>query len=512
MATTIEASAANGLTADTLAKLDGVPLASFLERQRWFSTKHDARTATLTEIVPLFPKYDAVFAQVEVKERGGSAIASYLLPIALVDKPANDACVIAKLSQGELYLVDAAHDAGFRTVLLDYLSSGTKFQNDGTQLRFEHYAPFDLPRDTSSRVLSGEQSNTSIVYGDALIVKLFRKLTAGENPDIEIGALLTERGSAVSPALVGSATLDGDRGPTALAMAQRLVPGARDLWAHVTDQLKALCTNAGSQPFIDEAETLGRTTRELHEVLASVTDQRAFAPARATHDDVVRWCSAIRREIQDTVTLLARTPNLPAGDSNAAPSREQITAQGLADIEQHDAILADIAALENAGELDAGLTIRHHGDYHLGQVLRDSGGHLYIIDFEGEPSRPLAERRALHSPLRDVAGMLRSFAYAACITASNCASSSEPLPWADALQRSSAWESAACDAFMRGYLATSSETLPRDTATTERLVRLFAIEKAFYELRYELGFRRDWVWVPMRGISALARGSVVRTP
>ena len=510
MPTTIDATAATGLTEETLKKLEGVPLASFLERQRWFSTKHDARSAVLAEIVPLFPKYDAVFAQVDVKERESSALASYLVPIALVDKPANEQCVIAKLSSSELYLVDAAHDAGFRAVLLEYLVHGKGFAADGTQLRFTQHGAIEVARDTPSRVLSGEQSNTSIMYGDAVIVKLFRKLTAGENPDIEIGAVLTERGSTVVPALLGSATLDGDRGPTALAMAQSVVHGARDLWAYVSEQLKALCADAGARPFVDEAETLGRTTRDLHEALATVTDQRAFTPALATHDDVIRWCSAIRREIQDTAALLSRT-SLPSGDRNGVPSREQIIAQGAADIERHEAVLQDIAALESVSYLDAGLTIRHHGDYHLGQVLRDNGGKLYIIDFEGEPSRPLAERRALHSPLRDVAGMLRSFGYASAIAASTCASSTSPLPWADALKRTSEWEREAREAFMRGYSSVRSDLLPGDSKTVERLVRLFAIEKAFYELRYELAFRRDWIWVPMRGISELVRDSVQST-
>ncbi|MBC7793566.1 MAG: hypothetical protein H7Z43_07645, partial [Clostridia bacterium] len=488
MATTIEATAEQGLNDVTLAKLEGVPLASFLARQRWFSTKHDPRSAKLSEIVQLFPKYDAVFAQVDVKEQEGAASATYLLPIALVEKPQNESSIIAKLSGSELYLVDAAHDPGFRAALLDCLVHGYKFVSDGTQLRFNKHREMDLPRDMPSKVASGEQSNTSIIYGDELIVKLFRKLTPGENPDIEIGALLTERGSDVVPALVGSATLDGDRGPTALAMAQKLVPGARDLWAYVTDQLKGLSTSEAALPFIAEAEELGRTTRTLHEALAGVTNQRAFTPARATHDDVVRWCSAIRREIQDSAALLRRTL-LPTNDRDPGPSREQLIAQGAADIEHPDIILRDIAILENSQSLDAGLVIRHHGDYHLGQVLRDGGGKLYIIDFEGEPSRPLAERRALHSPLRDVAGMLRSFAYAGSIAASHCASSQTPLSWADALERSSLWERAARDAFMRGYLAVSSPTLPSDAETVERLVRLFAIEKAFYELRYELAFR-----------------------
>jgi trehalose synthase-fused probable maltokinase len=500
----IEATAATALANDTLKKLEGAPLAHFLSRQRWFSSKHDSASAVFIEIVPLFPSCDAVLAQVDVRELQGSAIASYLLPMALTESPSSEQQVIALLKTGSttLAIVDGAHDARFRESLIRYIADERTFASpDGTQVRFHRHG--DLEVDTAavkSKVASVQQSNTSILYGDKVIVKLFRKLSAGENPDIEIGAYLTEKGAKVTPALLGSAQLDGDRGPTALVMAQRLVPSARDCWEYVCERLRGL--NVSEEPFIDDAVNLGRVTRELHEALAAATDKHAFTPARGTRDDLVRWCTAIRHEISDTTALLKRT------DLSKLP-REAIVAQGVKDItEQPDAVLRDVTILEAASDLDIGLTIRHHGDYHLGQVLRDNSGRFYIIDFEGEPARPLAERRALHSALRDVAGMLRSFAYASSMAALNQGNVASPIDWDAALFRAETWQKHARDAFMQGYLSIASPLLPADVATIERLVRLFALEKAFYELRYELAHRPDWVWVPMRGISEIVRDSI----
>ncbi|HSI03039.1 MAG: hypothetical protein ACAI38_01175 [Myxococcota bacterium] len=500
MATTIEATAATALATDTLKQLEGAPLGEFLRRQRWFSGRYEPDSAVLAEVVPLFPSCDAVLAQVDVRECNGSATASYLVPLSITDQAVDEALIVAKVKTGtgELSLVDAPHCPVFREALLKYLVDGRRFTTDGTQLRFVKYTAIDIDPTTPSRVVDVEQSNTSIVYGNALIVKLFRKLTAGENPDIEIGSYLTRRAAPFVPALVGSATLDGDRGPTALLMAQRLVPDARDLWGYVMSRLPEL--RDGGEPFVDEARSLGQVTRELHEKLAQANDKHGFTPSRATQDDVVRWASVIRHEVSDSIALLKRTDF-----GGATGARDQITAQGLRDLEHHEVVLRDIATLEQASHAELGLTIRHHGDYHLGQVLRDPEGRLYIIDFEGEPTRPLAERRALHSPLRDVAGMLRSFAYAAAMAAIAC---SEQMPWDSALYRASNWERHLRDAFMQGYLQTTSATLPPDGATIERLIRLFEIEKTFYELRYELTHRPDWVWVPMRGISEIVRDAL----
>lgn len=497
---TIEATAATALATDTLKQLEGAALGDFLRRQRWFSSKHDPMSCTFAEVLPLFPSCDAVLAQVDVREVNGTALASYLVPLALTDAQADQASVVAivKTDSSELRLVDAPHCAAFREALLKYLVDGRRFTTDGTQLAFVRYMNIDVDPLSPSRVASAEQSNTSIIYGDSLIVKLFRKLTPGENPDIEIGSYLTKRGAPFVPALVGSATLDGDRGPTALLMAQRLVPYARDLWGYIVSRIPEL--RHGTEPFVDEARTLGSITRDLHEALANAGDKHAFTPARATSDDLVRWCSAIRHEVSDSIALLRRTDF-----GGVDGGRDEIIAQGLRDLDHHEAVLRDLAALESTPGIALGLLIRHHGDYHLGQVLRDPEGHLYIIDFEGEPTRPLAERRALHSPLRDVAGMLRSFAYASSMAAIACSTGDNALAWETALYRAQNWEKHLRDAFMQGYLGVTSDTLPPEAATIDRLIRLFEIEKTFYELRYELTHRPDWVWVPMRGVSEIVR-------
>ena len=427
----IHAAARAALTRETLKQLEGVPLSTFLSRQRWFSAKHDATTATFGTIVPLFPTCDAVLALIHVRDTHKSAIASYFVPMALTQSPVNEQVVIARLttSGGILAIVDAVHDASFRQSLIGYVGDERSFTNEGTQVHFRRYA--DLGTDSgpmTSKVSTAQQTNTSIIYGDAIIVKLFRELAMGVNPDIEIGAYLAERHSTVTPAFVGSGTIDGDRGPSALLMAQRLVPGARDCWEYVTDRLYELGGGA-SMPFIDEAARLGRTTRQMHEDLAAETDNDAFRPVRGTREDLERWCSTIRHELADTTALLQRT-------DMGRYKHQSIIAQGVGDVLEHaDALQHDLTILENVSNSDIGLTIRHHGDYHLGQVLRDPNGTFYIIDFEGEPARPLAERRAMHSALRDVAGMMRSFAYAA---SSAAIAQSATDDWSAVLQRAEA--------------------------------------------------------------------------
>ncbi|MEJ7810928.1 MAG: hypothetical protein WKG32_11015, partial [Gemmatimonadaceae bacterium] len=253
--------------------------------------------------------------------------------------------------------------------------------------------------------------------------------------------------------------------------------------------------DAPGNPFAGEARALGRVTRELHEALASGADAPDFAPVRATEADVRAWADATRRSVATAYDLLAaRGETLDR--MSQAPARALLTRR--------------VRVLDRVGEIAtdvsdrrlAGARIRHHGDYHLGQVLRTGAGEWMIIDFEGEPARPLVERRAKHSPLRDVAGMLRSFAYAAAAGAMAAGGLGVN---AMVESRSARWEREARAAFLDGYFGAGrgSVMLPRGASDAAPLVALFEIEKIFYELAYELNNRPAWAWIPLRGIARL---------
>ncbi|HET7564779.1 MAG TPA: phosphotransferase, partial [Gemmatimonadaceae bacterium] len=352
-------------------------------------------------------------------------------------------------------------------------------------------------------VIAGEQSNTSIVYGDHAILKLFRRLEPGEHPDVEIGRFLTTRTNFHgTPALLGVITFEWDGAPSVAGMLQRFVPGAQDAWDYALrsarDYLRAK-GEAPRNPFAGDAERLGRVTRAMHEALASDTGNPAFAPERATGDDLERWARDARATMARSLELLESRVQAKALDPRA-------TAAARALLGRRDALDDRVTEMVSAIGDDVGMRIRTHGDYHLGQVLRTPDGHFLVIDFEGEPARPLAERRAKVSPLRDVAGMVRSFAYVASMSARDVAGETVN-PTVEI--RSAHWERDARTAFLDGYLhagKTSPESpvlLSHTRDDTQALLTLFETEKVFYELAYELNNRPEWVWVPLRGIAKL---------
>jgi maltose alpha-D-glucosyltransferase/alpha-amylase len=239
---------------------------------------------------------------------------------------------------------------------------------------------------------------------------------------------------------------------------------------------------------------LGAATRAMHEALASRDDDPAFAPRAASSEDAAEWGRRVRAMVHDTTELLA-------GARRGGRLRDDTIPIADAVLRRRPEVLGDIESLVEALGERPGARIRHHGDYHLGQVLKGSDGRYMIIDFEGEPARLLAERRAPDSPLRDVAGMLRSFAYAAATVAME-AGGVGTNPAVEA--RSARWERGVRDAFLAGYFERQgARFLPADPAAATHLTTLFEMEKAFYELGYELNNRPDWVWIPLRGIGRL---------
>ncbi len=373
---------------------------------------------------------------------------------------------------------------------------------------------------------SAEQSNSSILFGDRFILKLFRRQQPGPNPDCEIGRYLTERAHFHNiPAFLGSIEyVPQDGESSTMAMLQALVANQGDGWNSTVEELERYYesfapltfptegeaaramdfVDLAEQPpsqvardhvgiYLDSAATLGRRTAEMHIALASPTTDPAFAPETLTGADLQNVLADLRQQASATFDVLKE---------NMAQFPDDIVDLAALVLSRRRNILD---RLRSFGVEDLRLErIRIHGDYHLGQVLRVKTDYM-IIDFEGEPARPLSQRRSKQSPLKDVAGMLRSFSYAAYSTLTSYTSRRpEDLtrlePWAQLWERSSAAE------FLRAYLETTQNVpfLPADRNAFRRLLDIYLLDKALYELRYELNNRPTWLRIPLMGILSLS--------
>ncbi|HEX5438821.1 MAG TPA: hypothetical protein VFW98_16840 [Gemmatimonadaceae bacterium] len=538
----------SALAPESLATI-GVPdIARFLARQRWFGGKGRVVTsAVMRDVVPLaWASYRAAAVRLEVgSDNGGVAQYQLLLGVqAVADAPATRSqSALARVEsseEGAGVLIDATRDPHFRSLLGVAFREGAVFDTHRARWSVEPIAvPGEwIAMDAETRVISAEQSNTSIVYGDRAILKLFRRLEPGEQPDVEIGRFLTTRTAfRNTPELLGVITFAWHGATSVAGILQRFIPGAEDAWSYALAAARRAAhgtggmaggrgagegSEAGSAPagsFAGDAFRLGRVTRALHDALASEADEPAFAPERVTRADIEAWSDGTRRSIDSAFELLQARLSAGSLDTQTTAAARALLGRRAAFDERVDTLVGGV-------DDDAGLRIRVHGDYHLGQLLRTPDSDFLVIDFEGEPARALEARRAKQSPLRDVAGMLRSFAYAAA-TAAREATGRTVNP---EVERATArWERAAREAFLRGYLgadasaagapASHSPTgngatpvawsegagtlLPRASEHVQALLALFETEKVFYELAYELNNRPEWVWIPMRGVARL---------
>jgi maltose alpha-D-glucosyltransferase/alpha-amylase len=359
------------------------------------------------------------------------------------------------------------------------------------------------------RRVTAEQSNSSIIYGDRLILKLFRRQQWGQNPDIEIGRYLTETAHFDRiPAFMGSIEYRTESGETsAVAMAQNLVANEGDGWRWTTEELERYYESAARLPmppdaavardhvgaYLEAAGVLGRRTAELHLALASASADPAFAPEQMNAKDVDAMTAQMREQAASAFDLLK-------GNLVLLPD-EILEMAGVALGRRR--LIVDHLYLP-AQEHNYGKRIRTHGDYHLGQVLRTRND-FAILDFEGEPARPLALRRAKYSPLKDVAGMLRSFSYAANATLMTF-TTRHPEDFASLEPWAQLWERTVSGEFLSTYLETArtGDFLPPSEEDFRKLLDACLFEKATYELMYELNNRPTWVRIPLAGILALA--------
>jgi maltose alpha-D-glucosyltransferase/alpha-amylase len=491
-------------------------LVPFLERQRWFGGKaRPVATARFADWATLRRgAHPAFLGLVEVVYRDGGR-EHYVLPLAMasgaeaetIDQQHGHAVLsrITGARKGLLY--DGLFDDGVCNLLLDIVRRSGDIRTRLGRMQGGAQPALDTitldPSVPTAIRRTAEHSNTSVLFGWQLIMKIFRRVETGVNPDVEIATFLSSRGFNRIPPLLGTLTYEpAGGGATSVVLLQGLVSNQGNAWdvaveelGRYFDRVKALPPAATATeaevigPYLARAELLGRRTGELHVALASTSEDPAFTRKTFAAEDVAATARRMREHALGQLRLLESA--LPRLDDR----RRQLASELLMrrdDLAHHFDAMTQVRS--------AGSIIRCHGDYHLGQVLIAEAD-IVILDFEGEPARPLAERRQKSSPLRDVAGMLRSFSYAA-LTGLNVATHtrSEDLarlsPWARL------WEAWVSSAFGRAYVAATDGTslVPQNLDDFDTLLRAFVVEKALYELAYELNNRPDWVHIPLMGL------------
>jgi maltose alpha-D-glucosyltransferase/alpha-amylase len=429
---------------------------------------------------------------------------------------------LARLRRGRRIglLTDAFVLDSFSFVILDLMRAGTTIATDaagdgGGKICFiptAALAAVETGTEPDIRRLSAEQSNSSLVIADKAVMKLIRHVAAGIHPEAEMGRYLTALGYANAPAMLGEVTrFDADGTPHTLIMLQQFIDNQGDAWQWTLDTLTramrptTVMESAGTMQPVDVADpeeelkrmmhTLGRRLGELHAALATPTDDPGFAPQPAGDDDMQAWAKGARAQLDAAFDIL-RGRSAWDSDDDARCAERLLT--------QREALLAQVDALAAAGR-DT-LRIRIHGDFHLGQVLVAQGD-VYIVDFEGEPARSLAQRREKSSPLRDVAGLLRSIDYAAAFAGSQ---GPADLDEAAELRKQRILDNFAPSskaAFLAGYRDASQAGGLADGGEAEQaLLQLFIVEKAAYEICYEAANRPAWIPVPLRGLAEIADG------
>jgi trehalose synthase-fused probable maltokinase len=459
---------AERVVAGDLGMLAEDDLLAFVQGRRWFGSKAQEVThaAVLESGVLRTTEPLLAVALVEIRFQPGTH-ETYQLTIGFRDQ--EDGFGEHVIARGDGWVAyEALADPMLARELVHLMRSGATVQGAEGAFAFRPVALTAFGPDLSEpRLITGEQSNSSVVFGDELILKVYRRLEAGVNPELELLRFLTERGYPNIAALAGWYEYAGRPMDATLGLLQEFVPEATDGWELALAEI-------GHDPrgFLTRLRRLGEVTGELHSVLASDSTDPEFAPEEPSTESLALLTATVDEEIESVFLDLSEDEALEPIAGRGEEVRERLR------------IFSHVGAV--------GRTIRSHGDYHLGQVLWD-GDDWILLDFEGEPARSLPERRRKHSPLRDVAGMLRSFAYVAS---------------ASAILRGAAppdgWEEQARADFLAGYLETVDRSIiPPGREGLDRLLAVFELEKAVYELRYELNNRPEWVGIPVAGIARL---------
>jgi len=509
-----------GMAEKTRLQFETDSLPRYIETQRWYSAKGTAieRARIFDHVLWQDGKLSWLLPLIELDtgaDPAGDEKQDCFLPLGMAWEEREDervknlatSAVVKIRQQGNVGIIgDAFADEGFCRAVVNAMASGKEIATGQGKLQFRPTAAFkriagakfgSLPVDRPR----GSSSNTVITMGERLMLKGYRRLRVGMNPELEMGLYLTEVAHYPNcAALAGVLEYIGNDGQSRLlAMLQAYVANQGDGWTYALEYLRrhleqyrttpagdALPANA-HEAFLTMMRVLAVRTAELHRALAAPSQDAAFSPQALARADIDAYRQRALDEAQTTLDKLAAAlETVPAADRDAA---NQVLAQ-------REQISARIQAC--AKESSQGIKIRIHGDYHLGQVLVTKNDFV-IIDFEGEPGHSLEQRRVKLSPLRDVAGMLRSFAYvqqsALRSVAHNEAEAARLAPLARA------WEMETRAAFLSAYDAAAREAKLYDFLEAGRgLLGLFELEKALYELRYEIGNRPTWVGIPLQGI------------
>ena len=454
-----------------MVTVDAQFLEGWLVEQRWFASKsRELSAVNLLETLTLQESEEQplVLALVEARFATGTHELYQVLLGARRETAEHEDGTIAEAGGWELY--DAVGDPAQGGVLAGCFDGGRHIDGEHGCVRFHHTegAP-GMGAHPGVRPMGAEQSNSSVILDDKYVLKVFRRLEAGDNPELEMLKYLTERGFENIARLQGWYDYSGELMDATLGVVQDYVADATDGW-----DLTLAAIGAGDAGLVARLRELGAVTGDMHRVLGASGSDADFAPDQPSDDALALLTATIDEQIERVWV------DLPQGN----PVLEPILHRGQ---EIHDRLqfMSHVAV--------GGRLIRHHGDFHLGQTLARPDGRWVILDFEGEPARSLRDRRRKRSPLRDVAGMLRSFAYAA--------SASELLHGKPA---PADWEDTARAAFLEGYYEhVDSALLPAGQAAIDKLLAIFELEKAVYELRYEIDNRPDWVKIPVAGIARL---------
>ncbi|GJH12833.1 putative maltokinase [Caballeronia novacaledonica] len=513
------------LSPENAAVIETTILPAYLKSRRWFAAKdHEIGQVRL---LPSAASIDGAGLLTQIRVEMDGTNHYYALPLGILwgDEGSGDAqyelarkMSLAKVSSDDRagILTDAFFMPRFVIGLLERIGAGHSVDcGNGAVLQLLVEDGFkdaraQLGGAPALRWLSAEQSNSSVIIGGRAVLKLLRRLEDGTHPEPEMCRFLTRSGYAHSSPLLGEVVQsNGPHGQQTLAILQGFVPNDGDAWtwavAQFANEAKMVQSHPGSES-IDDAQPsrnrarfedvatmagcVGLRLGELHAVLSGDLSNPAFAPEPATSADIESWRSATISQLKKAFDAIAEKRDEAVDRAFAETSRSTLKAH------QNEIL----AAIESACFSDRNpVKARIHGDFHLGQVLL-AGDDAYIIDFEGEPIREISQRRDKASPLRDVAGLLRSLAYAAAFSTKGRSEERVPSEKRSAAQSCETVRRDAEECFLKGYAASAPSNVGPSGPDSVRLLDLFLVEKAAYEICYEAANRPDWLEVPTRGL------------
>ncbi|WP_263264634.1 maltose alpha-D-glucosyltransferase [Pseudomonas sp. RIT-PI-S] len=498
--------------------LEQATLQQYLPKRRWFAGKGTAIDSIRLAYGARFSNLPTPVLLSEIEVSSGGVVSRYQFPFGFLPEELITSALPQQLALSRVrrnnkvgLLTDAFVLESFIRAVVKGLKADTVLPCGEGELRFTHtaqMAALNLTEEPAIRYLSAEQSNSSVVIDGSMVLKMIRKVSGGVHPELEMGAFLTAAGYQNISPLMGSVVRVDDAGtPHLLMIAQGYLNNQGDAWEWTQNNLEravrdeldaARSEQAQHYNALEElkafAGMLGQRLGEMHVALAGDTDNPDFAARVSDEKDAEAWSKSVTAQVERALHLLEQHKDSFTDD--AKPKVAELLAR-------RDALLAHVAKLARAAA--GGLVMRVHGDLHLGQVLVVQGD-AYLIDFEGEPARPLEERRGKYSPYKDVSGVLRSFDYAAAMAVRSAQAVDSSSQAGEARRHvAERYLGEARQAFIEAY-GLASATLPHaweDPEGERAALELFSLEKAAYEIAYEAENRPTWLAVPLHGLFGL---------